>query len=187
MPVVNCPIDIPEGWEFVRYGLVHSTERYLRADGGIGVATAEDERRGTCRIIIRRARPAIEVGDWARVDKDDCAIDGCIGLVRAIDEPGEIMLEIGSNGAAGFFKRNELIKQSRTIEPYTIDQFMVEAAKRGRHVQCGSKSTLIESIHIAGVTLSCPSIGFMPYVDAASQLTWSGGEAFGVETWRDAE
>lgn len=183
MPVVNCPIDIPEGWEFVRYGTPISGETFLNEDGE---PESSDSGHVYPWVIIRRARPAIEVGDWVTASKVGSTFYGVRGVIQKSRTDGDYLVQFGSRGA-GWFCGDELIKQARTIEPYTIDQLISEAAKRGRHVQCGGKSTIIESIHIAGVTLSCPSIGFVSYVDATSQLTWSGGEAFGTVTWRDAE
>lgn len=185
MPVVNCPIDIPEGWEFVRYGVPSSGETFLDEDGD---PVSSDVGCVYPWVIIRRARPAIEVGDWVKLNWELSTFHGAAGQVRAMTIQASCLVEMdSSNGASVFVDRGRLIKQSRTIEPYTMDQCIAESSKRGRHVQLGSKSTLIESIHIAGVTLSCPSIGFVSYVEAAESLAWAGGEAFGVETWRDAE
>lgn len=183
MPVVNCPIDIPEGWEFVRYGVPISGETFLNEDGD---PVSSDVGCVYPLVVIRRARPAIEVGDWVTASKDGSTFYGVRGVIQKSRTDGDYLVQFGSRGA-GWFCGDELIKQTRTVEPYTIDLLMVEAAKRGRHVQIGSKSTLIESVHIDGVTLSCPSIGFVSYVEATRQLTWSGGEVFGVERWEDAE
>jgi len=183
MPVVNCPIDIPEGWEFVRYGTPISGETFLNEDGE---PESSDSGHVYPWVIIRRARKAIEVGDWVRLARRGFAFSGRLGRAESATDDGKVRV-VFDGDSDGLYRREHLIKQSRFVEPYTIDQLMVEAAKRGRHVQCGSKSTIIESIHIAGVTLSCPSIGFVSYVDATSQLTWAGGDAFGVVTWRDAE
>ena len=184
MPVVNCPIDIPEGWEFVRYGVPTPGEPFLNENGD---PDSSDVGCVAPWVIIRPARPALQVGDWVKVDCEGSTLHGRTGKVSTgTSMDGSLMVRF-SGGVARWIKPEDLRKQTRTIEPYTMDQFMVEASKRGRHVQCGSKSTIIESIHIAGVTLSCPSIGFVSYIDATSQLTWSGGEAFGAEKWEDAE
>src|SRR5690606_23658759 len=136
-----------------------------------GEPESSDSGRVYPCVIIRRARPAIEVGDWVRVCKDGSTFYGVRGVIQKSRTDGDYLVQFGSRGA-GWFCGDELIKQTRTVEPYTIDQLMVEAAKRGRHVQVVALNTIIESIHIAGVTLSCPSIGFVSYVDATSQLTW---------------
>lgn len=183
MPVVNCPIGIPEGWEFVIYGVPKPGEYILDRDRRPLLVNHNFDSE---RVIIRRACPAIEVGDWVKLNKIGNTFHGAKGVVKEIHKDGDHLVQFGNRGG-GWIAVDLLIKQTRTIEPYTMDQMISEAAKRGRHVQCGSKSTLIESIHIAGVTLSCPSIGFVSYVDATSQLTWSGGEAFGVKRWEDAE
>lgn len=185
MPVVNCPIDIPDGWEFVRYGVPKHGE-YFIAYGGEPSPVSVCHDFNSEWIVIRRARPDLKVGDWARVNRIGITFHGMRGVVQQSHKDGDHLVQFGNRGS-GWIAGELLTKQIRTVEPYTIDQCIAEAAKRGRHVQCGSKSTLIESIHIAGVTLSCPSIGFVSYVEAAKSLTWSSGEAFGTETWEDAE
>lgn len=185
MTIQQCPIDIPDGWEFVRYGSPKRGEHFMTQGGEPSPVSARHDFSSAC-IVIRRARPSLQVGDWVKLNKIDSTFHDAKGVVNEIRKDGDHLVQFGNRGG-GWFAGDLLTKQSSTIEPYTIDQCIAEAAKRGRHVQLGSKSTLIESIHIAGVTLSCPSIGFVSYVEAAESLAWAGGEAFGVETWRDAE
>lgn len=185
MPIQNCPIDIPEGWEFVRHGNAEVGETIMDDRGRPHRAAA-----GTVfpRVIIRRARPKLEVGDWVRVANENHASHGRYGRVISCHECSRALVGFRGNGDGGFFDCADLVKLSRTIEPYTIDRCITEIAIRGsRDVIRGGEPTEIVTVYSNGVSTDKPYVGFISYKAAAKAITWPNGDAFGVVTWEDAE
>lgn len=202
MPVVNCPIDIPEGWEFVAFRPPNAGERFCVGDGKTGIA---DHNYIASKVVIRRARPAIEVGDWVRVDCEGRHLHGKVVRVVAIDGGSAA---VTSGFYAGSYAISRLIKQTRTIEPYTMGDLIAAINDRRESLEprftddihgkleCERQSRLIvfqgekviEEIYHAGIGGPfSEKQQFISYIEAAHVVTWSGGEAFGTETWRDAE
>ena len=186
MPIQNCPIEIPEGWEFVRYGVPKHGE-HLMAYGGEPSPARHDFNSEW--IVIRRAKQPLEVGDWVRVVHPGGRADGERGVVHYCPSsvPGSYLGSIEGVGDL-FYQRDALIKQARTVKPYTIDQCIAEIAKRGsRDVIRGGSKSEIETIYKNGVSTKGPHIGFVSYGAAVKAITWPNGDAFGNVTWEDAE
>lgn len=183
MPFQNCPIEIPEGWEFVRYGVPGGDDVFLNEDG------EPDSSEVGCVapwVVIRRARPKLEVGDWVRVVHPGGSVDGKRGVVR--EAPSNLLNSylVHVNGIGELhYQRDNIIKQIRKIEPYTMDQCIAEIAERGSRrvvISCGAYT-------ITRIGTNGAHIGdrFYVYDDASKLIAWPNGDAFGIVTWEDAE
>lgn len=186
MPIQNCPIEIPEGWEFVRYGVPSGDDTFLDEDG------APNNCPAGCVapwVIIRRAKPPLEVGDWVRVVHPGGHTDGKRGVVQEIpgNEVASYRAHLKGVGSL-YYQREHLIKQDHKIEPYTIDQCIAEIATReSRDVIRGGEPTEIVTIYSNGVSTDKPYAGFVSYGSAAKAINWPNGDAFGIMKWEDAE
>ena len=61
MPVQMCPIDIPDGWEFVKLKELMHGDTYLSMTGEVGIADRSDEYNKHVRVILR---PAWQWPEW---------------------------------------------------------------------------------------------------------------------------